>query len=51
MYSNGTSPLGMGQFSKAFSEYYEESKTHENRVWLNIDFKKPLQQKINEFDK
>ena len=46
MYSLGTTPLGMGQFSKAFSEYYEESKTHENRVWLNIDFKKPLQQKL-----
>ena len=46
MYSQGTTPLGMGQFSKAFSEYYEESKTHENRVWLNIDFKKPIQTKL-----
>jgi putative DNA primase/helicase len=46
MYSLGTTPLGMGQFSKAFSEYYEESKTHENRVWLNIDFKKPIQTKL-----
>jgi putative DNA primase/helicase len=50
MYSNGTSPLGMGQFSKAFSEYYEESKTHENRVWLNIDFKKPMQEKLKDFE-
>jgi len=50
MYSNGTSPLGMGQFSKAFSEYYEESKTHDNRVWLNIDFIKPMQQKLIEVD-
>jgi P4 family phage/plasmid primase-like protien len=46
MYSLGSTPLGMGQFSKAFSEYYEESKTHENRVWLNIDFKKPIQTKL-----
>jgi putative DNA primase/helicase len=46
MYSLGTTPLGMGQFSKAFSEYYEESKTHDNRVWLNIDFKKPIQTKL-----
>jgi len=51
MYSNGTSPLGMGQFSKAFSEYYEESKTHDNRVWLNINFKESTQEKLNEFDK
>ena len=46
MYSQGSTPLGMGQFSKAFSEYYEESKTHENRVWLNIDFKEPTQTKL-----
>jgi len=46
MYSQGTTPLGMGQFSKAFSEYYEESKTHENRVWLNIGFKEPTQTKL-----
>ena len=46
MYSLGSTPLGMGQFSKAFSEYYEESKTHENRVWLNIDFKEPIQTKL-----
>mgnify|MGYP003148040969 CR=1 FL=1 len=50
MYNLGTSPLGMGQFSKAFSEYYEESKTHENRVWLNIDFKKPKQERMKHED-
>ena len=50
MYSLGTSPLGMGQFSKAFSEYYEESKTHDNRVWLNIEFKLPKQDTLNEND-
>tara|TARA_R110002051_G_scaffold115342_1_gene188407 strand:- start:711 stop:2006 length:1296 start_codon:yes stop_codon:yes gene_type:complete len=50
MYSLGTSPLGMGQFSKAFSEYYEESKTHDNRVWLNIEFKLPKQEMLNEND-
>jgi len=48
MYSLGTSPLGMGQFSKAFSEFYEESKTNESRVWLNIDFKEPKQENFKE---
>ncbi|HUT07081.1 MAG TPA: phage/plasmid primase, P4 family [Nitrosopumilaceae archaeon] len=45
--SKGETPLGMGQFSKAFGEYheYEVIKGYERteRVWLNIDFKQPKQ--------
>ena len=41
MLSKGEAPLGMGQFSKAFSDYHDELIKKEGkteRVWLNIDF-------------
>jgi putative DNA primase/helicase len=46
MYDKGEIPLGMRQFSKAFSEYYEDSKNNNERIWLNIDFKLPKQESI-----
>ena len=46
MFDKGEIPLGMGQFSKAFSEYYEDSKNNNERIWLNIDFKLPKQESI-----
>ena len=52
--SKGETPLGMGQFSKAFAEYHDEYRSEINgrteRVWLNIDFKIPQQTKLNEVD-
>jgi len=47
MYDKGEIPLGMRQFSKAFSEYYEESKSGNVRIWENIDFRLPTQMKLN----
>lgn len=51
----GESPLGMGQFSKAFSEYHDEDRLSNEltagrteRVWLNIDFKEPHQTTMEE---
>ena len=43
MFEKGEIPLGMGRFSKAFSEYYEESKSGSVRIWSDIDFKLPSQ--------
>jgi len=43
MFEKGETPLGMGQFSKAFAEYYEEDRDSNARIWLNIDFKRPVQ--------
>ncbi len=47
----------MGQFSKAFEEYHDWDKiTNEStsgkteRVWLNIDFKEPVQTDMNDYD-
>ena len=54
--SKGETPLGMGQFSKAFAEYHDEdrisdkSTSRTERVWLNIDFKIPQQTTLNEID-
>ena len=52
--SKGESPLGMGQFSKAFAEYHDESREEINgktqRCWQNIDFKIPQQTTLNEID-
>jgi len=54
-HEKGETPLGMGQFSKAFAEYRDEfvekreGKT--TRVWLGIDFKRPIQTGLEEFDK
>ena len=52
--SKGETPLGIGQFGKEFAEYYEDyvDKDGNNRtvrVWLNIDFKKPQQVGLKEF--
>ena len=50
MFEKGEIPLGMGQFSKAFSEYFEDSKDNGTRIWLNIDFKVPKQETLLESD-
>jgi putative DNA primase/helicase len=45
---------GIGQFSKAFSEYHDEDKAEiegrRQRVWLNIGFKMPKQTNLNTVD-
>ena len=50
MFEKGEVPLGMGKFSKAFSEYYEDSKSDHERIWLNIEFKEPKQSTLEETD-
>ena len=55
MLSKGDIPLGIGQFGKAFSEYFEEEREKDAngrtvRVWQNIDFKRPKQTDMKEFD-
>ena len=50
MLSKGETPLGIGQFSKAFVEYHDEDRTNHVRVWLNIDFKRPIQTTMKEHD-
>jgi putative DNA primase/helicase len=43
MFEKGEVPISMGKFGKYFSEYFEEGKNDGSRVWLNIDFKEPIQ--------
>lgn len=43
MFEKGEIPLGMGQFSKQFSEYHDEDRLEKERIWLNIDFKQQKQ--------
>jgi len=57
MHDRSETPLGIGQFAKKFAEYYEFDRiTNEStsgrteRVWLNIDFKRPIQTKMKEND-
>jgi putative DNA primase/helicase len=50
MFEKGEVPLGMGKFSKAFSEYYEDSKSDHERIWLNIEFKEPQQTTLEDTD-
>lgn len=47
-FEKGEIPLGMGQFSKLFSAYYDEDRLNSARVWLNIDFRKPVQTTLKE---
>jgi hypothetical protein len=39
----------MGQFGKAFAEYYDEGKNDGSRIWLNLDFKVPLQMSLEAY--
>ena len=50
MLSKGENPLVIGQFSKAFAEYHDEDRTNHKRVWLNIDFKEPIQTNMKDYD-
>ncbi|MBC8503151.1 MAG: hypothetical protein H8D35_08540, partial [Nitrosopumilus sp.] len=51
MIEKGEIPKGIGQFSKAFAEYYEEDRVEVDgrtqRSWLNIDFKVPKQETLS----
>ncbi len=49
-FDKGETPLGMGQFGKQFSEYYEEDRKNKERVWLNIDFRRPKQTTLKNRD-
>ena len=49
-FDRGENPLGIGQFSKQFAEYYEEDRLNKERIWLNIDFKQSQQTTLNEVD-
>jgi len=51
MYQKGETPLGIGKFGKSFAEYFEDSKDNRTRIWLNIGFKEPTQETLEEFDK
>lgn len=53
MLSKGETPLGIGQFSKAFEEYHDQDRINggkTERVWLNIDFRIPVQTIMKEHD-
>lgn len=54
MLAKGETPKGIGQFSKAFSEYHDEDRIKidriDTRVWLNIDFKVPKDLGLNIID-
>ena len=54
MLAKGETPKGLGQFSKAFSEYHDEDRveidSRTQRVWLNIDFKVPKQTTLSIVD-
>ena len=56
MLSKQERPLGIGQFGKAFAEYFDQGKETEKesrrslRVWYNIDFKRPKQTTLKEAD-
>ena len=50
MFLKNETPLGIGAFGKKFSEYFDDSKSDKNRVWLNIDFKEPKQETMKGFD-
>jgi putative DNA primase/helicase len=50
MFDKGEVPLGMGKFSKAFSEFFEDSKSDHVRIWLNIEFREPQQTTLEETD-
>ena len=49
-YERGEKPLKFKQFNDRFAEYYDEDRTNSQRVWLNIDFKRPKQSTMNEVD-
>ena len=54
MYEKGERPMGIGRFGKLFSEYHDGSKEKidgkSQWCWLNIDFKRPVQTKMKDFD-
>ena len=49
-FKKGETPLGMGQFSKAFAEYHDEYRNNSVREWSNIDFKESVQTNMKDYD-
>ncbi|KER05589.1 hypothetical protein AAA799E16_01761 [Marine Group I thaumarchaeote SCGC AAA799-E16] len=47
MHSKSEMPLGIGQFGKQFKEYFDEDRSNNAKEWCNIDFKRPIQTKMN----
>jgi putative DNA primase/helicase len=47
-YEKGEKPLGIGQFSKEFEQYYESERTNASRVWLNVKIKESIQTELLE---
>lgn len=47
-YDHGEKPLKFKQFNDRFAEYYEDDRTNQIRVWLNIDFKRPTQETFSD---
>ena len=47
-YDHGVVPLGKGQFGKAFGEEFDEDKVGSKRYWLDIEFKVPKQETLED---
>ena len=47
-YEHGEKPLKFKQFNERFVEYYEDDRSNQVRVWLNIDFKRPKQATLSD---
>lgn len=47
-YDKGDKPLGIGQFSKEFEQFYDKDKLHGVRLWLNVAIKEPIQTELLE---
>jgi len=56
MIAKGEVPLRIYQFSRAFAEYHDQERVYNptlgrnERMWLNIDFKRPKQTTLEEID-
>ena len=48
MYEKGEIPLGVKQFSLAFEQYFDWTKSNGIQVWDSIDFKEPKQTQLEE---
>ena len=47
-YDHGVVPLGKGQFGKVFGEEFDEDKVGTKRSWLDIEFKVPKQETLED---
>jgi len=51
MFELGENPLSIRQFGREFGEVFDESKVDGIRYWLNIRFRRPKQENMEEFQK